>query len=236
MPDVIWGQRVGLRRLRPSDAKPLLKMVSRPEVARLLFEEVGNLPTPFWLGFLIWSQRLQGRPDFGIVDQTGTLIGCVRLWRISRINRNAMLTIFLGDRGRWGRGLGTEALRLCLRYGFDELSLERIELHVFSFNHRAIRSYEKVGFRTEGIRRGALYRDGEYHDILVMGIRRFEFHLAEAARTGKETTLDGENRQESVAFAADMASRPASEGGDSHDGSERSDCILQEPAGGAEPG
>lgn len=227
MPDVLWGQRVGLRRLRPADAKPLLKMVSRPEVARLLFEEVGNLPTPLWLSILIWSQQLQNRPDFAIVDQTGALIGCVRLWRVSRINRNAMLTIFLGERSRWGRGLGTEALRLCLRFGFDELSLERIELHVFGFNKRAIRSYEKVGFRTEGLRRGALYRDGEFHDILVMGIRRFEFHLAEAARSGKETASFGENRQEET--------WSASEGGDSHDGDERSDCILQEPAGGAEP-
>lgn len=225
MPDVIWGERVGIRRLRPSDARPLLKMASRPEVARLLFEEVGNLPTPFWLSLGIWSQRLQNRPDFGIVDPTGALIGCVRLWRISRINRNAMLTIFLGERSRWGKGLGSDALRLALRYGFDELSLERVELHVFGFNKRAIRSYEKVGFRTEGIRRGALYREGEFHDILVMGIRRFEFHLAEAARTGKETDPVGENSQ----------SRLASEGGDSHDGSERSDCILQEPAGGAEP-
>lgn len=229
MPEVIWGQRVGIRRLRPSDAKPLLRMAARPEVARLLFEEVGNLPTPFWLSLGIWSQQLQNRPDFGILDQTGALIGCVRLWRISRVNRNAMLTIFLGERGRWGRGLGTEALRLCLRYGFDELSLERVELHVFSFNKRAIRSYEKVGFRTEGIRRGALYRDGEFHDILVMGLRRFEFHLAEAERSGKETATVGENSE-----AMDSI-RSASEGGDSHDGDERSDRILQEPAGGAEP-
>lgn len=229
MPDVIWGQRVGIRRLRPSDAKPLLKMAARPEVARLLFEEVGNLPSPFWLSLMIWSQQVQNRPDFGIVDQTGALIGCVRLWRISRVNRNAMLTIFLGERSRWGRGLGTEALRLCLRYGFDELSLERIELHVFSFNKRAIRAYEKVGFRTEGIRRGALYRDGEFHDILVMGLRRFEFHLAEAARSGKETATVGEN-----SVSMDLI-RSASEGGDSHDGDERSDRILQEPAGGAEP-
>lgn len=229
MPGVIWGQGVGIRRLRPADAKPLLRMAARPEVARLLFEEVGNLPSPFWLSLMIWSQQVQNRPDFGIVDQSGALIGCVRLWRISRINRNAMLTIFLGERARWGRGLGTEALRLCLRYGFDELSLERIELHVFSFNKRAIRAYEKVGFRTEGIRRGALYRDGEFHDILVMGLRRFEFHLAEAARPGKETATVGEN-----SLSMDSI-RSASEGGDSHDGDERSDRILQEPAGGAEP-
>jgi RimJ/RimL family protein N-acetyltransferase len=191
-------------------------MVSRPEVSRLLFEENGVLPSPFWLAIMIWSQRLYNRPDFGIVDLTGRLIGCVRLWRISRINRNAMLTIFLGERSSWGQGMGTEALRLCLTYAFEELELERVELHVFSFNKRAIRSYEKVGFHEEGIRRGALYRDGDYHDILVMGIRRFEFHLAEAARKRKETTSVGENSQE----------RSASEGGGTSDGSERSDRIL----------
>lgn len=192
-------------------------MVSRPEVSQVLFEENGALPSPLWLGILIWwSQRMANRPDFGIVDQTGRLIGCVRLWRVSRVNRNAKLTIFLGERARWGQGLGTEALRLGLRYAFDDLELERVELDVFSFNQRAIRSYEKVGFHQEGIRRGALYRDGDYHDILVMGIRRFEFHLAEAARARKETASDGENSQE----------RSGSEGGHLGDGNERSDRIL----------
>jgi RimJ/RimL family protein N-acetyltransferase len=209
----IWGERVGIRRLRPLDARALLRMVARPEVARLLFEEMGQLPSSFELGLLIWSHRLANRPDFGIVDRAGRLIGCVRFWRISRINRNAMLTIFIGEPSLWGKGLGSEALRLALRYAFEEMELERVELQVFAFNERAIRSYEKIGFRREGVRRGALYRDGAYHDIILMGIRRFEFALAEAStvggadRVGKETALGGENTQE----------RSGPEGGDSGD-------------------
>jgi len=55
------------------------------------------------------------------------------------------------------------------------LGLNRVELETYSFNPRAQRCYQKAGFVREGIRRQALYRDGEFHDIITMGILRSEF-------------------------------------------------------------
>ncbi len=75
----------------------------------------------------------------------------------------------------WGKGYGTDAMRVILRYGFTELNLKRITLGVFGYNARAIRSYEKAGFTVEGRMRKALYRDGSRADIVFMGILRDEW-------------------------------------------------------------
>ncbi|MCL4252318.1 MAG: GNAT family N-acetyltransferase, partial [Anaerolineae bacterium] len=66
-------------------------------------------------------------------------------------------------------------MNVLLRFAFMDLNLHRLELNVFSYNARAIRSYEKIGFMREGVLRETLYRDGVYHDIHVMGILRREW-------------------------------------------------------------
>jgi RimJ/RimL family protein N-acetyltransferase len=75
----------------------------------------------------------------------------------------------------WGKGYGTDATRALLRYAFEEANLHRIELEVFAFNPRAIRVYEKCGFKLEGVRKQALYREGEWHDEHIMAILRDEW-------------------------------------------------------------
>jgi RimJ/RimL family protein N-acetyltransferase len=102
-------------------------------------------------------------------------IGNVGLHRIDWKNRTATLGIVIGEREYWGKGYGTEAVRTMLRYAFEELGLNRVELETYSFNPRAIRCYEKAGFKREGVRRQALYRNGKFHDVILMGILRDEF-------------------------------------------------------------
>lgn len=180
-PGVVWGERVGIRRLMPTDATAVRRFLSDQETINLLFEEIGGEPPPVLaIAWQIATNIFYDRPEFGIIERSGRLIGVVRLWRVSPQNRNAMLTIYVGDKSRWGKGYGTEGLRLVLRHAFEQMGLERIELHVFDFNARAVRSYEKCGFVHEGSRRKALYRAGSYHDILVMGILKNEFYAREA--------------------------------------------------------
>ncbi len=183
MEGVLWGAKAGLRSLRPADAWALHRFMTDPEVAWLLYEEKsGPVPGPLQLALSIWAQGLTVRTEWAILDETGRFIGVVRLWRLSDRNRSAMLTIFIGERSHWGRGYGSDALRLTLREAFGPLDLHRVELHVFDFNERAIRSYEKVGFVREGVRRQALRRGTRFHDILVMGITREEFTAREQER------------------------------------------------------
>jgi RimJ/RimL family protein N-acetyltransferase len=105
----------------------------------------------------------------------GQLIGLVSLIRYDMHNQIASLGIAIGERDEQNKGYGTEAMRLALNYGFNELNLHRIELTVSSFNPHAIHIYEKLGFQHEGIKRQALFRDGRYHDVIQMGILRNEW-------------------------------------------------------------
>jgi RimJ/RimL family protein N-acetyltransferase len=99
------------------------------------------------------------------------LIGFVTLW-VRWPHRDAWLGIGIGDRADWGKGYGTDALRLALRYAFDELDLHRVSLTVLGANPRAQRAYEKAGFVVEGRQRGQSQYDGQRVDEVFMGILR----------------------------------------------------------------
>jgi RimJ/RimL family protein N-acetyltransferase len=101
-----------------------------------------------------------------------------------------LLGIIIGDKGHWGRGYGSDAIGALLRWAFDNLNLNRIHLTVWSYNTRAIRCYEKCGFRHEGIMRQARYYDGQYHDEWVMAILRDEFLNAHQEETQYENGQD----------------------------------------------
>ena len=108
---------------------------------------------------------------FGITGtESDRLIGNISLMKINSIDRSAELGIALGDEDYLGKGYGTDAVNLMLKYGFDTLNLQRIYLRVLDFNLRALKSYEKAGFREEGRQRRAHYIDGKYCDVIMMSI------------------------------------------------------------------
>lgn len=103
------------------------------------------------------------------------LIGSIGLYAIEWNNGHGWLGIGLGERDYWGKGYGTDAIRVMLRYAFRELNLHRISLDVFEYNSRAIKSYEKAGFKVEGRKRKIVQRDGRRYDVICMGILRGEW-------------------------------------------------------------
>ena len=103
------------------------------------------------------------------------LIGDIGLDIVNWPGRDAFVGLGIGKRDFWGRGYGTDAMQLILRYAFLEVNLRRVTLTVFEYNPRAIRSYEKAGFRHEGRERKSLNRDGRRWDMLFMGILREEW-------------------------------------------------------------
>ena len=106
-------------------------------------------------------------------------IGFIELGGIDWAARDAWMGVGLGLRKNWGKGYGTEALHLLLRYGFDQLNLNRISLSVFSNNPRAIHSYGKAGFKVEGRQREVVFRDGQRYDEIYMRIFKDEWLNAE---------------------------------------------------------
>lgn len=115
------------------------------------------------------------RLDLAIVETaTGALVGEVVLNEFDPHARSANFRTLMGAAGR-GRGLGSEATRLIVGYGFESIGLHRISLDVFAFNPRAMRVYEKVGFIREGVRREAFAFDGEHVDEVLMSILEGEW-------------------------------------------------------------
>ena len=107
------------------------------------------------------------------------LIGFVALHSIEWNNGAGLLAIGIGEAEYRGKGYGTDALRLILRFAFHELNLFRVGLDVIATNTRAIRTYEKLGFQHEGRMRGAVLRDGRRDDRIFMGILRDEWSAPE---------------------------------------------------------
>ncbi len=87
-------------------------------------------------------------------------------------HHNAWLAIGIGERELWGKGYGTDAVNILLRFAFQELNLHRVNLGTFEYNARAIRAYEKIGFVHEGKWRQSMRRDGKRWDNYFMAILR----------------------------------------------------------------
>ena len=113
---------------------------------------------------------------FSIVDLENDLsIGRCLLFNIDSINRSAMFGIFIGEKSYWGKGYAHEATKLLLDYGFNLLNLNSVMLGVMSFNQRALRSYQKVGFKEIGRRRQARIVGGQKFDVIFMDLLAEEF-------------------------------------------------------------
>lgn len=108
------------------------------------------------------------------------LVGFVGLFGLQWTHGDAWVGIGIGDRADWGKGYGTEAMRLLLRFAFTELNLHRVSLGLLDYNLRALRSYQKVGFVLEGRSREDVHRDGRYWDSLWMGILREDWEKTQS--------------------------------------------------------
>ena len=111
------------------------------------------------------------------VQQDGgwCIVGNCGLFNIDWRCRSAEVGIFIGEKGLWNQGYGSEAMRLLLKHGFETLNLNRISLDVYETNPRAIRAYEKAGYVLEGRKRQAMVKNGRYIDVLLMSVLRSEW-------------------------------------------------------------
>ena len=178
-------QQVSLQPLERSHlTAEYLSWLNDPEVTRYM--ETGTFPTTAEDLERFFRSVTGSREQvaFAIVHkESGKHIGNVKLGPIHWVHRGATLGIMIGDKKFWGQGLGEDATRLAVEYGFYRLNLRRIDLGVFAEHEPAVRCYEKVGFRIEGRCREALFHCGEYKDRLWMGLLRSEY---ESARAGKK--------------------------------------------------
>ncbi|NJL95378.1 MAG: GNAT family N-acetyltransferase [Anaerolineae bacterium] len=127
-----------------------------------------------------WFEKLSKQEETAFVFSIrlradDSLLGGCGLKEVMWQARHAEVWITLSRPDSRGQGYGTEAMEILLRYAFMELNLNRVGLVVAAYNQRARASYEKCGFVLEGTLRENMWRDGEYHDLYLMGILRREW-------------------------------------------------------------
>ncbi|MEU8612731.1 GNAT family protein [Actinoplanes sp. NPDC048791] len=167
------GPRVVLRPFRAGDFPAVRDALRDPEVVRLtgsqpiVWDEAAEERLREWYGT---RADRPDRLDLAVEERaTGAWVGEVVLNEWDPPNRSCNFRTMFGPQGR-DRGLGTEAARLLVGYGLEQLGLHRIALEVYSFNPRARRAYEKVGFVAEGVLRDALRTPQGWVDATVMAI------------------------------------------------------------------
>jgi RimJ/RimL family protein N-acetyltransferase len=175
----LTGEKVVLRPfILDEDLPALREMLQDPDALKLTGSSHGPDELPRWdenaeakLADWYGSRNAQAdRLDLAVVDKaSGQCVGEVVLNDWDNGNSNCGFRTLLGPKGR-DRGLGTESVRMIVGYGFEQLGLHRIALEVYSFNPRARRVYEKVGFVPEGVLRDALRWEDGWVDATVMSI------------------------------------------------------------------
>ena len=160
--EVRWQRDTEFHRLADSDPAEL----SSAKVIKEHFEKRMEADSPNRYSFSIRT----------LADDR--LIGFVGLYLPQPSGCDAWVGISIGERELWGKGYGTDAMRLILRYAFHELNLHHVSLALHEYNTRAYRSYEKAGFRPEGRMRQDQLREGRRTDTLFMGILRAEWEAS----------------------------------------------------------
>lgn len=152
------------------------RWISNKDAVKYSLSSFGPLRTESWVReYILGLNENENTWDQAIVYE-GARVGFCGFCNISNQNRSAEFYILIGDSEHWGKGIGTEAGRRALEYGFINLNLHRVWLTVSEVNVGAIKSYEKLGFTHEGVMRDAAFRDGQYHNKVVMGILSSEMH------------------------------------------------------------
>lgn len=175
---MLKGTHVQLGPLEKDYIPTFLKWMNDPEITQFL--DV-HAPMTYEAELEWYNNASKGQNPIHFLiflydSDTPRLIGICTI-DISQMNRVGELGIVIGEKDCWGKGYGTEALKLLIEYGFNTFDLHRIELITYGFNERAFKSYLKVGFREEGRRRECIFANGEFHDAIGMGLLRREWNL-----------------------------------------------------------
>jgi RimJ/RimL family protein N-acetyltransferase len=177
---ILAGKLVRFRPLHEEDLAELERWWTDPEWSVLQSGTVRPRPADSAAElFRGWSANKEpGNVGFSVVSQADdTLVGHVVLYGAAVPTRSATAAIIIGSEYA-GRGFGTDAMRTLVRYGFEEMGLNRIGLEVWAFNDRAIASYLKAGFVEEGRRREMIFHAGRFHDEVLMSILAADWRAA----------------------------------------------------------
>jgi RimJ/RimL family protein N-acetyltransferase len=160
---------VSLRRAVPDDVDFLVDLIAGEETRPFLGNRVADTHEQA-LADVERSQREPGAYGWFVIEVDGGRAGCVAFERTSEQHRIAHAGRFAIHPCFRGRRIGVEAAKAFQRHLLHELGFHRIELQVYGFNERAIAHSELAGYRREGVKQRAYWRDGAWQDAVMFAI------------------------------------------------------------------
>ncbi len=135
----------------------------------------------------------KGSNELYSIEVDGRSVGIIELGSINQLHRNARISkVLIGDKQYRGRGVASKAIQEILKIGFQKKRLHKVSLGVLSGNTPALRCYYRNGFVQEGVSREQRSVDGQWYDLIEMGLMArdwFASHSAVPRRSYKTERL-----------------------------------------------
>ena len=178
---MIRGDKICLTAIERGDLSQLLKWRNDLRVNFRQFVELNMANQEAWFDELNGSHdtimfAIRTVPEVALAEDTTRLLGACGWTYIDWKNRKAEASIYIGEEAHRHHGHGGDALRLLMRYGFEELGLHRAFVEVFEFNTESIKLFESAGFHREGVFRERLWRNGQWHNSILFSILQNEYY------------------------------------------------------------
>jgi len=172
----IEGERIELLPINPENVKIHARWENDPK-ARLYTRNVFPVSPEDLKKRLEQDQERPKRDIFFEIyhKELDKIVGFVEFHNINYINNAAYLSVLIGEKELWGNYLGTEAAKLMIKYGFEELNLVKITASALRPNKGACRIIESIGMKLELVLKNQVYFDGVYIDELKFCIFREEW-------------------------------------------------------------
>jgi RimJ/RimL family protein N-acetyltransferase len=170
---MIAGEHVILRALEREDIERCYRWMNDPNIVR-------TLKSRYPIAFTNEAEWLESAMHPSVTERHFAIerkddrshIGNASIQDIDWVSRVAGFGLFIGEPSAWNRGFGTDAIRTLVRFAFDEMNLVKLRIHVFDYNEKAKHLLLGHGFVQEGKLARDFYREGTYHDIVILSAFR----------------------------------------------------------------
>ncbi|MBD7915645.1 GNAT family N-acetyltransferase [Clostridium sp. Sa3CUN1] len=173
-----FGKKVVLREFREEDIKIATSFINDYDIATMLTKQaiIPISKEAEEQSIRNRSKLNDNRIDFAIESiEEEKYIGNCSIVNIDYKNSNCVIGIKIGSKDDWGKGYGTDAINVLLKFIFFELNINKVKLTVYEYNERAINTYIKSGFNVEGRLIKEIYRNGKYYDEILLAIFKENF-------------------------------------------------------------
>mgnify|MGYP003112275450 CR=1 FL=1 len=172
--NMINGKKTTLQSVKEHNIEQLRNWRNNPDL-RKYFREYREISRPMQAAWFNKINNDNNQVNFEIHDkESDKIIGHCGLYYISWVHRHAEFGIYIGDFNFRNGGYGSDALRTLVKYGFEDLNLNKIWCEVYT-NNSALGVYERLGFVREGTLRQSYFNEGKYWDSNVLSLLRSEY-------------------------------------------------------------